>query len=230
MKSNLLIMTCEHAVNVIPHEYQSLFLPHRELLSTHKAIDLGALEIAQHLSSQFNCELFSASASRLLIDCNRSLHDPHCFSEITHPLPPQDKEAIITNYYLPFRNQVEECIRGHIKKYQVLHLSIHSFTPVLNGVVRNAGIGLLYDPKRHGEKEVARLWRGVLECESPYRVRMNYPYRGTSDGFASALRKRYSEVDYLGFEVEVNQELVEDSLDEIIKAICLSLEQLLLLL
>jgi hypothetical protein len=37
---------------------------------------------------------------------------------------------------------------------------------------------------------------------------MNYPYRGTSDGFTAALRKRYAEDSYLGLEIEVNQALL----------------------
>ncbi len=41
---------------------------------------------------------------------------------------------------------------------QVLHLSIHTFNPVEKGKMHNAAIGLLYDPKRHAEKEVARIF------------------------------------------------------------------------
>ena len=117
--------------------------------------------------------------------------------------------------------------------YQVLHLSIHSFTPELNGIKRNAAIGLLYDHTRHGEQEVARVWRSLLLQQTPaYRVRMNYPYHGNSDCFITAMRKRYTEHDYLGFEIESNQALLEEktSRDEVAKVLSSSLQELLQLL
>ena len=90
---------------------------------------------------------------------------------------------------------------------------MHSFTPELDGITRNAAIGLLYDPKRNAEKEIARIWHALLTNDSSdYNVRMNYPYRGTSDGFVSALRKKYAEQDYVGFEVENNQALVQEDI------------------
>jgi predicted N-formylglutamate amidohydrolase len=90
----------------------------------------------------------------------------------------------------------------------VIHLSIHSFTPELSGVVRDADIGLLYDPARRYEKKLCREWRKKIITINPAigRVRMNYPYRGTSDGFTTYLRKKMKG-SYLGIEVEINQRL-----------------------
>ena len=222
MKSTVLFISCEHAVNTIPKVYLPLFQQHQPLLETHRGKDFGALEIAMHLSQSFHCEHTIATASRLLIDCNRTITHPHCFSEITEAFPPLEKQKIIDTYYLPYRQQAESTIQKLIDKgHQVLHISSHSFTPVFEGVTRNAGIGLLYDPKRHGEKEVAREWRGFLNQQTPtYRVRMNYPYSGTSDGFTTTLRKKHPEKDYLGIELEVNQMLVseKESLEALIKA------------
>ena len=233
MKPTILFISCEHAVNTVPPAYAHLFQKHKSLLQTHRAIDFGAIDIATHLKHHFNCDSTSATVTRLLIDCNRSLTHPHCFSDLTNGLPDAEKQTLINQYYLPYRQQTEALIKGHIGRgYQVFHLSCHSFTPVFDGVTRNAGIGLLYDPKHHGEKEVARLWHGILSQKTDYRVRMNYPYRGTSDGFTSELRKRYPESDYLGLELEVNQTLVNDkaSLSRLTNALSDSLSELLLLL
>ncbi len=229
-----LLISCEHAVNTVPDAYIALFKEQEHVLHTHRGIDLGALEIANHLHQVFACHYTKATVSRLLIDCNRSLHAPGCFSEFTMTLSSNEKQQLINQYYLPFRQQTEQLIKTHINEgKQVLHLSIHSFTPVLDGVVRNAGIGLLYDHARHGEKEVARIWRGLLLQQTPtYRVRMNYPYHGNTDGFTTSLRKQYSEHDYLGFEIESNQALLETSLSraEVANALALSLQELLQLL
>lgn len=229
-----LLISCEHAVNTVPPIYRDLFKGQEHVLDTHRGLDLGALDIANHLNQIFACSYTQATVSRLLIDCNRSLAHMHCFSEFTKSLSVTEKQKLIDDYYLPFRQQTENLIKVKIDSgCQVLHLSIHSFTPELNGVIRNAGIGLLYDHTRHGEQEVARIWRGLLLQQTPsYRVRMNYPYHGNSDGFTTALRKRYTEHDYLGFEVESNQALLEDktSREELADVLSSSLKELLQML
>lgn len=233
MKPIALVLSCEHAGNIVPDEYQTAFQDCNEL-TTHRGYDIGALDICQFLSQELQCELAQTSITRLLIDCNRSLNHPNCFSSFTHCLSQKEKQHIIDQYYLPYRQRVETQIQKYIgQKYQVLHLSIHSFTPILNGVVRNAAIGLLYDSKRHGEKEVARLWLGLLSNQTPaYRIRLNYPYQGKMDGFTQFLRKKYSEDNYLGLEVESNQALVEDadSFAELQYNLAISLKELLQLL
>lgn len=213
MNTIKIIITCEHAVNTVPKEYTHLFDSFQHVLSTHKGIDFGALGIAEHLKSKLACDLIQASATRLLIDCNRSLHHAHCFSEITKHLNEEDKQKIITHYYLPFRKQVIHLIQHYITSgHHVLHLSIHSFTPVMNQMVRHTDIGLLYDPKRKKEKKLAYAWQKEIKKNNPqFRVRMNYPYKGTADGFTTALRQLFSENIYLGLEVESNQILVENT-------------------
>lgn len=208
-----IVISCEHAVNTIPRLYLPLFAPYQHLLSTHRGIDFGALAIAQHLATASSSALISATASRLLIDCNRSLNRPHCFSEVTNTLPALEKQAIIDQYYQPFRQAVIAQINQHIGQgLQVLHLSIHSFTPVLNDVVRHTDLAFLYDPRRTQEKHLARHWQSLIKEQAPeYRVRMNYPYQGISDGFTSFLRKQYSQDQYLGLEIETNQALTQSA-------------------
>lgn len=210
MKPTRVVISCEHAVNTIPKAYLPLFALEQSVLQTHRAIDFGAQNMAETIGKTLSCGYTQAQVSRLLIDCNRTLSHPTCFSDYSAPLSQSEKQILIDQYYLPFRNEVTQKIQTAIDAgYQVIHLSIHSFTPVFNDVVRNADVGLLYDPTRHGEKEVARVLRGLVLQKSPsLRVRMNYPYDGKSDGFASFLRKQHQERDYLGFEIETNQALV----------------------
>lgn len=212
MKSIALVLSCEHAVDTVPEAYKHRFSSYQDLLKSHRGIDFGALNITHHLQAVFGCEFVVASATRLLIDCNRSLSHPNCFSEITLSWTKEDKNQLIQNYYLPFRQNVERIIKNHIADGQfVCHLSIHSFTPILNHQVRTADIGLLYDPKRSSERVFALNWQHHLRQQAPtFRVRRNYPYRGTSDGFTAALRKQFIDKHYLGLEVESNQALTED--------------------
>ncbi len=232
MKPYALVISCEHAVNTVPSAYLDLFKSHLPVLQTHQAIDFGAVTLAAHLAKITNCNYVAATTTRLLIDCNRSLTHHQCFSEWTNPLDSAEKQSLIATYYQPFRQRVIQCIKQHVAAGQrVLHLSIHSFTPFLHGIKRQTDIGLLYDPSRVGEKKFSRDWKAVLSQQAPaYRVRMNYPYRGTSDGFTSALRKTYSSGDeYIGIEVEINEALMTSDASQhaLIEAITQSLLELL---
>jgi predicted N-formylglutamate amidohydrolase len=92
---------------------------------------------------------------------------------------------------------------------RVIHISAHSFVPVLNGYTRNADIGLLYDPGRPTERALCARWRQSLGARaSRLRVRRNYPYRGYADGLTTHLRRRYGRRGYVGVEIEVNQKHV----------------------
>lgn len=52
-------------------------------------------------------------------------------------MPDEIKEKLITEYYFPYRTQIERKIEQHLQhNRQVIHLSFHSFTPVLNGETR----------------------------------------------------------------------------------------------
>lgn len=232
MKPYALVISCEHAVNTVPRAYLHLFKSHLDVLKTHQAIDFGAAALAEHLAHITNCDYVAAAATRLLIDCNRSLMHHHCFCAWTNALDSAEKASLIATYYQPFRQRVIQCIKQHVAAGQrVLHLSIHSFTPVLHGITRQTDIGFLYDPTRVAEKEFARGWKAVLSKQAPaYRVRMNYPYRGTSDGFTRSLRKNDSSGDdYIGIEVEINQALMQSDVRQhaLIEAITQSLLALL---
>lgn len=88
----------------------------------------------------------------------------------------------------------------------MLQLSVHSFTPVLDGRRRNADVGLLYDPASGAEARFCRGWQARLAASARgWRVRRNYPYRGTADGLVVALRREFAGQPYLGIELELNQ-------------------------
>lgn len=203
-----LILSCEHATNHLPDQYRRLLAEDIERLNTHQGYDPGALDFARLLAATLSVPLFAGSVSRLLVDLNRSRTN-HRSPPIRprNDLPLVLKQEILARYYHPYRCQVEEAIEDNLrKKKNVLHLSIHSFTPVLDGVQRSADVGFLYDPIRAGEKEFCAKWRTALAArEGRWRLRRNYPYRGTSDGFVTALRKKFPAPRYLGVELEINQ-------------------------
>ncbi|MDD5941447.1 N-formylglutamate amidohydrolase [Fibrobacter sp.] len=92
---------------------------------------------------------------------------------------------------------------------EIVHLGIHSFTPVLNGKVRNTDIGILYDPTRPQERAYANVIKDEIKRLYPaMKVRFNYPYKGTSDGLTTTLRKKF-DPQYVGIEIEINQKFFQ---------------------
>ncbi|WP_256371677.1 MULTISPECIES: N-formylglutamate amidohydrolase [unclassified Herbaspirillum] len=204
-------MTCEHGGNRIPAPHDGLFLDQLSLLDSHRGYDAGALLMAQDLATAFDGALVTSTVSRLLVDLNRSVGHPQLFSETIRRLPPPVREEILAQYYRPYREQVEHLVAQAVADGQrVIHISSHSFTPELNGKVRNADVGLLYDPARHGEVELCARWRATLaELAPSLRVRRNYPYAGKGDGLTAYLRQRFAPNTYIGIELEVNQQIVQ---------------------
>ena len=208
-----LILSCEHAGNKVPEEYHHLFEGNREVLRTHRGVDIGAGELTRLMGSVLNTDAYLHEVTRLLVDLNRSLHNPSAFSEFIPQGNGVDREEIIRKYYQPHREKVREEVRKSIATgRRVLHVSVHSFTPRMDGVERNADIGFLYDPQRVAEKELSWTWRRQLQKMLPhFKCRMNYPYRGTLDGFSTSLKKDFTEDSYWGIELEVNQKFPQEA-------------------
>jgi predicted N-formylglutamate amidohydrolase len=211
-----LVITCEHGGNEIPVKYASYFKEHEAILKTHRGIDLGALEFFNHLKILADFTSFSKT-SRLFIELNRSLHHKNLFSECTKDLPLSTKEEIVANYYLLYRNSIEDKIAKHINQNElIIHLSIHSFTPVLHAVKRNCDIGILFDSRIPLEKKVSVfLKESMVAKTNNFKVRYNYPYLGKMDGFTTYLRKKFPK-NYVGIEIEINQKYVEDNREKMI--------------
>ncbi|WP_423818921.1 N-formylglutamate amidohydrolase [Salinimicrobium sp. TIG7-5_MAKvit] len=204
-----LVLTCEHAGNEIPQEYEQLFSEAQEVLETHRGYDPGALDLFQELSplAVFRQEYM---ISRLLVEPNRSLGHPQLFSEFTAQLQEAQKEQILEDFYIPYRTYIESRIGDLISAgKEIVHISVHTFTPELNGEVRNADIGLLFDSARKSEvKFCERFEESLLQQNENLRVRFNYPYLGIDDGFTTYLRQKFPQ-QYLGIELEVNQKFVQ---------------------
>lgn len=205
-----LIFTCEHGGNEIPADFHSLFAGRKSTLNSHSGWDIGALDLAQKLHVHLNAPLYFSTTSRLLVELNRSLHHPQLFSAFTIQLSGEDKRTILAEYYFPYRTKVEKAIQNLTVQADTIHISVHSFTPVLNGRERKADIGLLYDPGRENEKAFCQAWKNELKrMDDSLNIRFNYPYRGTADGFTTYLRKKIRG-NYTGIELEVNNRLLLD--------------------
>lgn len=207
-----LVVSCEHAGHHVPAAYRSLFRGHADALKSHRGWDPGALDLARAIAQANYAPLLANTTSRLVVECNRSIGHAQLFSEFTRDLDTADHMRVLASIYHPHRRAVDIAVRRALRRYKrVVHVGVHTFTPVLNGKRRSADVGLLYDPRRRFEVEVADALAKRLRAEMPkLRVRRNYPYRGWTDGLTTTLRGRFSAGRYAGIELEVNQALLHN--------------------
>lgn len=204
------LVTCEHGGKRVPPRYQELFTDHADLLASHRGFDPGALVLARQMARALGAPLVASMTSRLVVDLNRSLHHPRLHGPSVRAAPPALREEIQARYYHAYRQRAEALIEAALAAGgHLIHISSHSFTPVLDHHVRRADIGLLYDPAREGERRLCEHWRAALQAHLPgLTVRRNYPYAGKSDGFCTHLRRRFPAERYVGVELEINQKHV----------------------
>ena len=217
-----LMITCEHASNALPDFVLRAFrdsdgIPD-EVLASHRGYDIGAYKIFSILVKRLKPDFHSASKfSRLVVDMNRSSTSKSFYSEYTSSLPSTVKARMLS-LWEKYREKIESFVAGKIPEKQrkaakeaplkVIHLGIHSFTPVLNGVERDADVGILYDPSRPSEAKIAEiLIKNIRDREPSLRIRKNYPYLGKSDGLTTTLRQKFGPA-YAGLEIEINQKLL----------------------
>lgn len=225
---NQLLLTCEHAGNEVPEEYEELFFPYRSMLNSHRGYDPGAFTLAKGISFKLACPLISSSITRLLVDCNRSIDNQELYSEISWPLSISKRNEILRKFYHPYRSLVVEKIKERIHRFgSCVHISVHSFTPILNHQIRICDIGILYDDDRREEDAFCNLWREKLQAINPeWIIRFNYPYLGKDDGFTTFLRKSFP-AGYLGIELEVNQSLLIQNTERYTRAVSDSLRMMI---
>ena len=210
MAKAILILTCEHASNKLPAAFKKA-VP-AEVLKTHRAYDIGAVQVFRKLvkfaKPEFYCE---GKFSRLFVDLNRTITNKSAFSDYLRNN--ENAKAEATAYWNEYRAAIEKFVDFALKpktraaksEPEIVHLGIHSFTPVLNGKVRNTDIGILYDPTRPQERAYANVIKDEIKRLYPaMKVRFNYPYKGTSDGLTTTLRKKFGP-QYVGIEIEINQ-------------------------
>lgn len=207
MPDRALLLTCEHGGYDIPPAYRHLFIGAEDVLRSHRGWDPGALDVARALRDHLQVPLIHATVSRLLVELNRSADSPQLFSQFTRPLPEAERQAMLSAYYQPYRQRVEAFVTAH----PTLHISVHSFTDVLDGDRRELEIGVLYDPARPAEVAAADAILARLSAAEPtWRLARNAPYAGTDDGLTTHLRTRVPDPAYAGLELELRQGLLAD--------------------
>lgn len=176
--SSSAVLVCDHASNRIPARLGKLGLaPVR--LNDHIAWDPGAAEVARRLSVLLDAPLVLSGYSRLVIDCNRPLSNAESIAEhsagVCVPgnagLSPSQKSIRAETLFQAYHAAIDRLLDGRAGRPNAL-LSIHSFTPVLDGRARPWHIGV----SSGHDRRLADLMLGVLRRNDDLTVGDNEPY------------------------------------------------------
>jgi len=201
-----LVFTCEHASPAVPDEYTRLGLAD-ERLQEHIGWDIGAAMVTEELSRRLKAPAVLSAVSRLLVDCNRDLGDHDLIPSASHGVPipgnaaitPGERVTRLARFYDPFHAAVDAVLDANA---DALLLSVHSFTPELNGCARPFDIGVLYDDF----DELARDFAGRIDA-CGFSVRLNEPYSAL-DGLIFSARSHGRRHSQRYLEIEINNRLL----------------------
>jgi predicted N-formylglutamate amidohydrolase len=147
------LITCDHASRHVPKSLHNLGLD-PESLKLHIGWDIGAADVSRGLSRRLDAPAILAGYSRLVIDCNRDLDDPTSMAAVSDGVPvPGNRDLSVADrarraeaVFKPYHRAVEVALDGFAARdVRPAVLSIHSFTPVMNGFARPWHIGILWD-------------------------------------------------------------------------------------
>ena len=148
-----ILVICDHAANAVPARLGGLGLTASEL-GRHIGLDIGAEAVARGIAARFGAEAIVASFSRLVIDVNRKLDDGSLIARRSDgtdvpgnaEIDPAARKARIDAIYWPYHNAISATLDGWMARGLTPTLvSVHSFTPSMNGVERPWHVGVLWD-------------------------------------------------------------------------------------
>lgn len=177
------LIICDHASRHVPLEYGGLGLPAHQL-AQHIAWDIGASQVSRRLAELLDAPAVLCGTSRLVIDCNRLWSDPSSIPTVSDGIhipgnanvDEAERQRRIDRYFQPYHLEIENRIRNHPRQGGPLALiSLHSFTPVMDGFQRPWHVGVLWDQDRRLADPVIRELRHDRELV----VGENEPYSGS---------------------------------------------------
>lgn len=147
------LLTCDHASAAIPRVLEGLGLA-AAAVREHIGWDIGAAPVTRHLARLLDAPAILAGYSRLVVDCNRDPGDPTSIPAISdgvvvpgnRDLSQTARAARAAACFAPYHDGIAARLDGFLAAGVVpALLSIHSFTPMMNGLARPWHVGILWD-------------------------------------------------------------------------------------
>jgi predicted N-formylglutamate amidohydrolase len=209
-----LILFCDHAGRAVPQRLGNLGLAATHF-DQHIAWDIGIADLGCRLSVLLDAPLLLGRYSRLVIDCNRHLDDPTSIPQISDKievpgnrgLTAADRRQRAEEIFTPYHHALDQLIDEKLAGGQIpVLLSLHSFTPVMNGFQRPWHIGILWNEDARLPVPLMRR----LAAEPGLVVGDNEPYSGR-DGHGYSMRTHAEARQLSHALIEVRQDLISDA-------------------
>ncbi|MDE1148339.1 MAG: N-formylglutamate amidohydrolase [Azospirillaceae bacterium] len=208
------VLLCEHASNRVPARLGTLGVAAGDM-RRHIAWDIGAEAVTRALARRLDAPAVVAGYSRLVVDLNRPLDSPTLMPAVSDGTPilanqslhDGDRQARLDALFHPFHAAANALVAAKRDGAQVpAIISVHSFTPVMDGVQRPWHLGILWDQDGRLPLPLLDSLRGLPGVV----VGDNVPYSGR-DGHGYTLQTHSSAPGLPGVLIEVRQDLIGDA-------------------
>jgi predicted N-formylglutamate amidohydrolase len=207
------VIVVDHASARIPKRLQSLGLSPADL-ERHIAWDIGALAVAQGVSSVLAAPLVAQNYSRLVIDCNRRPGVATSIPAVSESTEIPGNAALTTEEVEARRREIFEPYHDHLRALlderaagsePTVLVAQHSMTDLFKGTRREMHAAVLYNRQRHFARrmlDALRRERGLVVAENrPYALSdatdYTVPYHAEARGLPCV-------------EIEIRQDLIRD--------------------
>ncbi len=214
-----ILIICDHASNRVPKILDNVGLSKADL-AKHIAWDPGTEDIGQYMSEKLDAAAVFATYSRIVVDVNRGERSPECMREVSdhivvpgnQKLSAAEKRQRLDEIFWPYHRALSGQIKALRKKGIVpMIVSLHSFTPEMDGYKRPWEIGVLWNK----EETIARRVVENLRAQNPGMVvGENEPYTLKQANLSKNTIKTHAEDTGLPYIiVEFRQDLVATKRD-----------------
>jgi len=205
------LLVCDHASRFLPRALGGLGLSEAELCR-HIAWDIGAAEVTKGLARHLDAPAVLSHFSRLIVDANRAHDDttliPAVSDRVVIPgnrdLSAAARAVRLGEFHAPYHAAVEQALTVTMGRHRAPALvSVHSFTPVMDGLERPWQIGILWNRD-------ARLPVPLLDTLRARGIAVgdNEPYSGR-DVQGYTLRRHAEAHGLPSVLIEVRQDLID---------------------
>ena len=200
----------DHAGRAVPVALKNLGLSEAEL-GRHIGWDIGVAGLGGLLARRIDATFVRQRFSRLVIDCNRAPGHPGSIAEVSdgtavpgnQGLAQAGRDARRRGIFDPYHAAIREALDAREAARQpTLLLSLHSFTPSMDGFDRPWRFGVLH----RGESAFSSAMLAVLRARYGEAVGDNQPYAMDGTDFTIPHHADARELDYL--ELEVRQDTI----------------------
>ncbi len=183
LKHSPILIICDHAGQNIPRKLNHLGVDDTDL-KKHIAWDIGTKRLGRALSNALKAPCVMANYSRLVMDVNRPPEGQFAMPEVSDHIRIPGNEGLTNDhrlmrkatFYDTYHGKVTECLNTIKAAGRTpLLISVHSFTPEMNGQKRDTELGILWNENKDISVDLIETLRTknpdvVIGDNTPYSV------------------------------------------------------------